>query len=134
DDGLDFHHIWQTPVPRGCDGPRCASALKVVSLFAVLRDVESFDFFFLAHSQADCKVDEFKEHQRPNECEPPGDDHADQLIADLPPIPIQPSDWLIGAKNRIDGGLREDSGEKSADGAPCAVNSESVERVIVPEN
>src|SRR5207245_6164147 len=71
--------------------PARSSRFEVVSFFAVLRHIQSFDFVFLAHAHADEHVGNLQQHKGPNQSKDPRDDHADELTAPLPKPSVVPA-------------------------------------------
>src|SRR5579862_3228275 len=110
------------------------SGLEVIGLFAVLRDVQTFDFLYFAHAHAGNHIRYFEKDNGADDGEAPGNQYADELVAELTPVAVKSADGFACAEDGIDDLLREDSGQESADGAASAVNTEGVEGVVVAED
>src|ERR1700682_2739895 len=80
---------------------------QVISLFAMLRNVQSLDLLLFRYPHARYHIYHLQQDDRPGESEAPSDQHADKLIAQLSPVPIQPADRFPSPINRIDCLLRK---------------------------
>src|SRR5579859_3099804 len=107
---------------------------QIIGFFAMLRDVQPFDFMFFADAEPGKEIGDFQDNQCSDERKAPGDRNADELIANLSPAAIEPPNWFARAEDWIDDLLREDAGEQSPDGAARTVHTERIERVIIAEN
>src|SRR5580704_5019601 len=114
--------------------PRTFSGLEVIRLFTVLRDVQTFDFFGFGHAHTGNHIRYFQQDDGSDQSEAPSNQHAYKLVAELSPMSIHSADWFACAENRIDHLLREDAGQEGADGATRAVNSKSIQRIIIAED
>ena len=56
---------------------------QFVALFAVLRDVESSDFLFSGHAEADYSIDNFENNERTDYGNADSDKYTDSLIQKL---------------------------------------------------
>ena len=107
----------------------------VITLFAMLRKIETLDFMMLRHTQTDDYIDEFQNRQRSHDRQRSGNSNSDGLIHELMCVPFQRAggkhasagifeDWIYRAAG-------EDACEQRAQSSACAVNAESVERVVI---
>src|SRR5580704_15464281 len=110
------------------------SGLKVVGLFAVLRDVQTFDLFCFTYAHSGNDIRYFEKDNGADDGEAPGNQYTHKLVAELAPVAVHSADRFACAEDGIDDLLRKDSGQKRADGAARTVNAEGVEGVIVAEN
>ncbi len=110
------------------------SGLEVVRFFTVLRDVQTFDLFRFGHAHAGNHIRYFQQHNGSDQREAPGNQYAHKLVAELAPVSVHSANRLACAKNRIDHLLSEDAGQERADRSAGAVNSESVQGIIVAED
>src|SRR5260370_34816030 len=111
---------------------RLSLRLKVISLFAVLRDVQSFDLVLFRHAYACQQIYDLEEYQRSHQRKDPGDRNAHELVSDLAPMPVQPADGLARSKDGVDHLLTEHAGEQRSNSAARAVYAEGIQRVIIP--
>src|SRR5580658_3427554 len=86
------------------------SGFEIVSFFAVLRDIEAFDFFGFTYAHTGKHIRYFQQHNGADECKSPGDQTTYKLVAELSPVAAQAADWFACAENRIDELLGEDAG------------------------
>jgi len=63
--------------------------LPIVSLFAVLREIQTLRFLLLRNSKADGHVDDLEDDESTYDRKDPGDDNSYQLIQQLMSIPFQ---------------------------------------------
>ncbi len=70
------------------------SGFEIVSFFAVLRDIEAFNFFGFAHAHTGNHIRYFEKDNGADEGKAPGDQNAYKLVAELSPVTIQTADWF----------------------------------------
>src|SRR5580692_1691078 len=110
-------------VPRACNSaarpePACDDRtitvylqFEVVGLFTVLRNVQTLNLLLLGDAEAGNHVGDFQEDDGADQCEAPGDQYANNLIADLAPVAVEAPPRFAGAEYRVDDLLRKDAGE-----------------------
>src|SRR6267154_5558296 len=84
--------------------------LKVISFFAVLCNVQSFDLMLFRHAYAGQQVYDLEQHERSHQRKDPGDQDTHELVADLAPMPVQRADGLARSKDGVDYLLSEHTG------------------------
>src|ERR1051326_768660 len=72
-----------------CVSTKSGRDFPVVSLFAMLREVESLDLVIGGNAQPDRHVDDLQDHQRAHDRQDPRDRHTHQLVQQLMRIPLQ---------------------------------------------
>src|SRR5580704_8001275 len=100
----------------------------------MLRDVQSFNLFRFRYTNAGNHVCYFQEDNGADQRKAPGDQYAHKLVAKLSPVTIHTADGLACAENWIDHLLGENAGQESANRATCAVNSKSIQSIIISED
>jgi hypothetical protein len=110
------------------------SGFEVIGLFAVLRDVQTFDLFRFCHAHASNHIRYFQQNDGSDQSEAPSNQHTDELVAELAPVSVESADWFARAEDGIDHLLRENAGQERADSAARAVNAESIQRIIIAED
>ena len=93
------------------------SGSEVIPFFAVLCDVEAFDFLFRRYTQTDEEVNDFEQDERAHDGKNPGNGYSHKLIEELMPVALDDTGRQSGAglrilEDRIDGAGGEDAGEK----------------------
>src|ERR1700693_6653395 len=84
--------------------------LQVIRLFAVLRDIQPFDFLLFRYPQTRNRIYDLQNHNRSYQREYPREPNAHQLVAHLAPMSIQPAGRFSRAINWIVNRPREYSG------------------------
>src|SRR5271168_805279 len=111
----------------------CSACLRFqgVALFAVLRQVQPFDFLLRGHAQAKQHVRDLQDDQASHNGEHPGNDHADQLVQQPARVPLQQAHGQRGSrfvvKQRIYRAAGEDAGEQRTECPASAVNAKGVQ-------
>src|SRR5881296_2940036 len=118
--------------------PARSSRFEVVSFFAVLRHIQTFDFVFLAHAHADEHVGNLQQHKGAHQSKDPRDDRADELIAHLAEVSVEPADRrrisFHVMIDHVDRARCEHTCQKRPNCAADPVHAEGVERVIIAED
>ena len=74
-------------------GERChrnrRRMFPVITLFAVLGEIETLDFMMLRHTQTDDYIDEFKNRERSHYGQRSGDPDSDRLVHELMCVPFR---------------------------------------------
>src|ERR1700712_2616035 len=83
----------------------------VVTLFAMLRQVKSNPFVFIAHPQPDNLIDHEEYHQCPHNRQRPGNRNAYKLVQHLMPVPFQKPGRLPCAEDRINDAVGKNTGQ-----------------------
>src|SRR5260370_24532831 len=108
--------------------------IKVISLFAVLRNVQSFDLVLFWHAHASDQVDDLEQHEGSYQRKNPRNQNAHELVTDLAPMSVKAAHGFAGSKDGVDHLLSEDAGEQRSNCAARPVDAESIQRVIIPED
>src|SRR5207302_598551 len=89
-DCLKFHHGYSASAPCLMLPFSLPLGLKVISLFAVLRNVQSLQFVLFRYSYAGQQIHYLEQNNCSRQRERPRDQHAHQLVAHLAQWPSRP--------------------------------------------